>query len=92
MKDKFLDDVSQRFRVLSHPVRLRILSLMENGPHSVSEIQEFLKIPQATVSQHLQAMRNQRIVDYVKEGNVHKYRVRDQNVCGILRCIEKCHK
>jgi len=87
----FLEKVSDKFRLLSHQLRLRILGILEEGPLSVSDIQMELEIPQAVVSQHLIAMKNYGILGYDRQGSRHIYYIEDRNVCGILRCIEKAH-
>jgi DNA-binding transcriptional ArsR family regulator len=91
MEPDFLDSVAARFRVLSHPVRLRILALLEGERMTVKDIQETLDLQQASVSQHLTAMRTHGILGYEREGNRHIYYVKAPSICGILRCIEKVH-
>ncbi len=87
----FLEKISDKFRLLSHQLRLRILGILEEGPLAVSEIQKELEIPQAVVSQHLIAMKNHGILGYDRQGSRHIYYIKDMNVCGILRCVEKAH-
>ncbi len=89
MQDERLEETAARMRVLAHPVRLRILALLECEKLSVSQIQERLDLNQALVSQHLQAMTAHRVLRYEKDGRQHVYMIRDETVCGLLRCIEK---
>ncbi len=91
IEKEFLEKISDKFRLLSHQLRLRILGILEEGALAVSDIQKELEIPQAVVSQHLIAMKNYGILGYERQGSRHIYFIKDRNVCGILRCIEKAH-
>ena len=46
--------VAARFKVLSDPMRLRILQVLENGETSVSELAEAVESTQPNVSKHTQ--------------------------------------
>lgn len=60
-------------RLLGHPVRLAIVMELSAGPKCVTDIQELLDVQQANVSQHLAALRHERIVDYHEEGKLRCY-------------------
>ena len=49
-------------RLLSHPARLRIVCLLAEGEHSVSQIEHTLAIHQPTLSQQLTVLRKARLV------------------------------
>lgn len=91
MENEFMADIAARFKLLSHPARLKILALLEKSKLSVSDIQVALGMPQPKVSQHLLAMRNHGILGYEQDGSRHYYFIKNRNVCGILRCIEKAY-
>ena len=92
MDADFLEEISGKFRLLSHQLRLRILGMLEEEALTVSEIQGKLNLPQAVVSQHLISMKNHGILGYERHGSKHLYFIKNRNVCGILRCIEKAHE
>ncbi len=60
-------------RVLGHPVRLGIVLELSAGPKCVTDIQELLDVHQANVSQHLTALRHERIVDFHEDGKLRCY-------------------
>lgn len=62
-------------RMLGHPVRLAILMELSVGPKCVMDIQELLDMRQTNVSQHLTALRHERIVDYYEDGKLRCYYV-----------------
>lgn len=75
-------------KALSHPKRLEIVHLLRDQALSVSEIQEMLDLPQANLSQHLQILRENKIVATSKKGKQIFYRVAHSNyikACDLIR-------
>ncbi|RKY84759.1 transcriptional regulator [candidate division KSB1 bacterium] len=93
MKLKYVRE-SEVLKALAHPVRLQmveiITSLRENEC-SVSTIQKKLGIPQSTVSQHLQTLRNKGIIEGGKRGAVICYRVKDKCAKEIIKILRKLY-
>jgi len=76
-------------RVLGHPIRLSILLELAAGPKCVTDIQELLGVHQANVSQHLTALRHERIVDFHEDGKLRCYYIARPSLArAILRLIE----
>ena len=69
---KLQEDV---FKALAHSRRLEIIHLLRDQELSVSEIYQMLDLPQANVSQHLQILKEQNIVDATKEGKRVTYKI-----------------
>jgi DNA-binding transcriptional ArsR family regulator len=59
---------AEQLKALSEPLRLRIVSLLREGPQSVSDLSDALKTELATVSHHLQILRNAGIVMTQRKG------------------------
>lgn len=77
-------------RCLGHPVRLRILDLLEReGELTVSEIQEALDLEQAPCSQHLNLMRDKGVLARRKEGVHVHYRIGDPRAVRVLGCLRR---
>lgn len=55
-------------RTLSDPTRLRLLSVLRGGEHSVTELCDELKLAQPTVSHHLGRLRSARLVANRRDG------------------------
>jgi len=72
------------FRVLGDPTRLKILELLLEGPHSVSELVEATGAPQARVSNHLACLRWCRFVEAERKGRTAIYRVVDPRIATLL--------
>ncbi|WP_090925581.1 ArsR/SmtB family transcription factor [Salibacterium qingdaonense] len=76
--------VSQTFKALSHPNRIRILYLLAHGEYSVNEIAEHLDLKQATVSHQLVFLKNLRLVKYRRAGQSIFYSQDDEHVMHTL--------
>lgn len=70
LSDDMLDLVAQRFRVLSDPMRLKILRHLQSGESSVGGIVEVTESSQPNVSKHLTVLRNAGLVSRRQEGNL----------------------
>ena len=77
--------VSQTFKALSDPTRIRILHLLFSGEHSVNEIAEKLSLLQSTVSHQLRFLKNLRLVKFRREGTTLFYTHDDEHVMDILK-------
>jgi DNA-binding transcriptional ArsR family regulator len=75
---------AQLFRVLGHPVRIRILELLTEGERSVGELQTALNLDSSGTSQHLAALRQQSLLDSRRAGTSVYYRIRDPRVSQLL--------
>jgi len=59
---------SQICRTLAHPKRLQIIELLKTGERTVSDLAEALGVPIPNVSQHLQMLRQTRLVTTRRDG------------------------
>jgi len=75
---------SKLMRSLSHETRLMILCLLSEREMSVSEIEEIIQLPQATVSQQLARLRMDNLVATRREGRMIHYRIADKDVGTII--------
>jgi ArsR family transcriptional regulator len=72
------------FRVLGHPVRVRILELLQDGELSVGALQAELGLESGGASQHLAALRSVGVVETRRQGTSVFYRVDDEHVFALL--------
>jgi len=56
------------FKIMSHPTRLAILSVLRDGEQCVCHIEAMLKLRQAYISQHLKIMKDANIVSVCRDG------------------------
>ena len=89
MKNLSLREKADLLRILGHPTRLAILQELGQGAKCVSDIQDLLEVAQANVSQHLLALRRERIVDFHEDGNLRCYYItRPRLVKALLRFLD----
>lgn len=75
---------AQLFRVLGHPVRIRMLELLSDGERTVGQLQSELDLDSSGTSQHLAALRQQGVLDSRRAGTSVYYRIRDPRVSQLL--------
>jgi DNA-binding transcriptional ArsR family regulator len=75
-----LPGLAARFRALSDPTRLELLSLLHEGEHTVSSLVSRTGQGQANVSKHLQQLHAQGFVTRRRAGLYAYYRLADRQV------------
>ncbi|WP_159721352.1 ArsR/SmtB family transcription factor [Enterococcus sp. CSURQ0835] len=79
-----IQTVSQLFKILGDPTRLRILLFLEKGERNVSAISEALTMEQSAVSHQLKLLRDNRLVKARRDGKAMLYSLDDHHVLDIL--------
>ena len=84
-----LNRAVQIHKAIAHPVRLRILSMLEDGPLCGCQISAIVKLAASTVSEHLSELRRAGLVAEKKEGRWVEYRLAesDEPLVSALRDI-----
>lgn len=85
LDDETLFIVSQTFKALSDPTRIRILNLLCTDEYSVNSIAENLNLSQSTVSHQLRFLKNLRLVKFRREGTTLYYSEDDEHVINLLK-------
>jgi ArsR family transcriptional regulator len=80
INDEALTMIASRFRVLSDPMRLKILHTLDDKEMNVSDLVEAIGAGQANVSKHLGVMLDAAIVSRRKEGLNSFYKVSDETI------------
>lgn len=76
--------VSQTFKALSDPTRIRILNLLCTAEHSVNELAEKLNLGQSAVSHQLRFLKQLRLVKYRRAGTTLYYSNDDDHVMNLM--------
>jgi DNA-binding transcriptional ArsR family regulator len=82
-----LELVAARFKVMSEPLRLRILQELEGGEMSVTEITEAVESSQPNVSKHLKVLQDAGLVTRRQEGNTVFCSIADDSVFAICDVV-----
>lgn len=72
------------FRTLGHPVRIRVLELLQGGPLPVRELLAELGIEASSLSQQLAVLRRSGIVSAAREGATVVYALSAPDVVDLL--------
>ena len=85
--DPVFNRVAAYFRVLSEPMRLRIMHAVCDGEKTVSQIVEATSATQTNVSRHLSGMFESGALAWRKDGNLVYYRVGDPELVELCRSV-----
>ena len=89
MQDNDIDQIAAMLKTMAHPIRLKILCLLEEKELSVGELREIVKTTNANVSQHLNILRNQGIITFRKEANFIYNRIGDPKILELIRTMRQ---
>ena len=85
--DEVFELAAEIFRVMSAPMRLKIISCLCNGEKNVSELLEEIDTTQPNMSQHLNTLFNARVLGKRREGVQIYYRIINDRVVTLCRAV-----
>jgi len=83
------DRVAEIFKALGHPTRVKIVEYLSEGEKCVKDIWQELEIPQPTVSQHINILKEAGIISFRKEGVKTCYRIEMPIVVKIMKLLKQ---
>lgn len=86
-ENEYIEDLSECFKVIGHPIRLKIIIGLLVKKRCVKELWDCLGLPQAAVSQHLAILKNKNIVGVKKIGVKREYFLKSPIVEKIVQLI-----
>ncbi len=81
--------IAEILKAMGHPTRVRILKYLSDGEKCVKEVWQELGLPQPTVSQHMNMLKNAGIISYRKDGVKTCYKVEDPRVIEIIKLLSE---
>jgi len=78
-------------RTIAHPIRLRIIQLLLQGPLPVGELAEACSIPSHMMSEHLRIMKDRGFLGCDRQGRKIFYRVIEPCLHDLMKCVQKKH-
>lgn len=88
MPEEIVDLLAQRFRVLSEPMRIKILDALKDGESTVGDLTVRLGASQQNVSKHLGVLHQAGLVRRSKERTYVHYEIADPSVFDL--CEQVC--
>jgi ArsR family transcriptional regulator, arsenate/arsenite/antimonite-responsive transcriptional repressor len=77
------------FRMLGHPVRMRVLELLQDGPRPVHELLADIGVEPPSLSQQLALLRRSGIVVATRRGPTVVYALAESSVDELLCCARR---
>ena len=77
------------FRMLGHPVRIRVLELLQDGPMAVRDLLAQIEVERSNLSQQLAVLRRSGIVTATREGDTVVYALAGADVADLMRAARK---
>ncbi|RVU28012.1 ArsR family transcriptional regulator [Streptomyces antnestii] len=77
------------FRMLGHPVRIRVLELLQEGPTPVRDLLAAIEVEPAALSQQLAVLRRSGIVSSRREGSTVVYALAGGDVADLMRAARR---
>lgn len=85
--DEVVQLAAEMFRVMSAPMRLKIISCLCNGEKNVSQLLEEIETTQPNMSQHLNTLYQAGIIGRRREGVQIFYRIINDRVVTLCRAV-----
>ncbi|MER7506487.1 ArsR/SmtB family transcription factor [Nonomuraea pusilla] len=80
---------AELFRLLGHPVRIRVLELLQDGPMPVRDLLAAIEVEPTGLSQHLAVLRRSGMVTAQRDGSTVVYALAGGDVAELLRAARK---
>ncbi|MFI6436325.1 ArsR/SmtB family transcription factor [Streptomyces sp. NPDC050759] len=77
------------FRMLGHPVRIRVLELLQDGPLPVRDLLTAIGVEPSGLSQQLAVLRRSGIVTSTREGSTVVYELAGGDVADLLKAARR---
>jgi DNA-binding transcriptional ArsR family regulator len=75
---------AELFRTLGHPVRIRVLELLQDGPQPVRDLLTAIEVEPSNLSQQLAVLRRAGLVTSSREGSLVVYALSTPDVADLL--------
>lgn len=83
-----VEGVAELLKSISHPIRLKILCLLQDREMTVGEIQEKVMTSGANISQHLTILRHQGVIESYKDANFIYNRIADERIINLMNTLQ----
>jgi len=77
------------FRMLGHPVRIRVLELLQDGPMPVRDLLSQIEVERSNLSQQLAVLRRSGIVTATRDGDTVVYALAGGDVADLMRAARR---
>ncbi|MBI5558486.1 MAG: winged helix-turn-helix transcriptional regulator [Deltaproteobacteria bacterium] len=85
MQNEHIESIAGLLKTMSHPIRLKILCLLQDREMTVGDLRTEVKTTNANVSQHLSILRNQGIISFRKDANFIYNSINDPRILKLIQ-------
>ena len=85
--DEVFETAAEIFRVMSAPMRLKIISALCNGEKNVSQLLDEIETTQPNMSQHLNTLYKGGVLARRREGVQIFYSIANQDIAAICKAV-----
>ncbi|MDD5757664.1 MAG: metalloregulator ArsR/SmtB family transcription factor [Desulfobulbaceae bacterium] len=89
MNDHDVENVASLLKTMAHPLRLKILCLLQDKEMTVGELRDEVKTTNANVSQHLTILRSKGIISFRKDANFIFNKIADNRIIELMATMKK---
>jgi hypothetical protein len=89
ISDEEMDRIVNFLKVMADRSRFKLLALLSEREHTVTELAGALELKEPTVSWHLNMLRNHDMVEVRPEGTSRHYRLKQEGVHGLLKDLKE---
>ncbi len=91
MKDEQIKEISKLMKSISHPTRFKILCLLRNNEMSGKDLSDELETTDSNITQHLNILRNQGVIEYRRDANYIFNSINDWRILELLRKLRQLY-
>ena len=89
--DSHIIEAAGRLKVLSHPIRLKIICQLGHGEKTVQELIDSVGTSQSNVSQHLAIMRDKGVLTCRKNATQVIYKVTSKHTIELVQLLKSIY-
>ena len=82
--------LSEILKAVAHPMRMRIVAILCQGPENVGDLAQKMGCRQAAVSQQLRILRTHKLVAAERRDGFARYSLAEPRLRDLIRCMEGC--
>jgi ArsR family transcriptional regulator, zinc-responsive transcriptional repressor len=93
LPDDVLESAADCLRVMAHPIRLRIVSLLTHGDFPVHHIAQACRCTPNQTCEHLRLLKTHGLLASERRGRAVYYRIASARLPRLIECIRQtCHQ
>ncbi len=91
MRDDQIEVMAKLLKSMSHPIRFKILCLLKEKEISVGDLRDQVASSRANITQHLNILRNEGVIDFRKDANLIYNRITDMRILALIEKMRQLY-